>query len=58
LSTDTEVCLTWLAEALQQLSLKRQEKAGDYLEAVLEEILFETKMSPRSSGLSFSTEGL
>jgi hypothetical protein len=47
-----------LAEALQQLSLEGQEKAVGYLEAVLEEVVFETKMPPRSSGLSFSTEGL
>jgi hypothetical protein len=46
-----------LAEALQQLSLKGQEKAVGYLEAVLEEVLFETKMPPRHSGPSFSTEG-
>ena len=59
LSTDTEVlCLTWLAQALQQLSLEGQEKAVGYLEAVLEEVLFETKMPPRSSDPSFSTEGL
>ena len=58
MSTNNEVCLAWLAEALQQLSLEGQEKAVGYLEAVLEEVVFETKMPPRSSGLSFSTEGL
>jgi hypothetical protein len=58
LSTDNEVCLAWLAEALQQLGLEGQEKVVGYLEAVSEEVLFETKVAPRSSGLSFSTEGL
>jgi hypothetical protein len=58
LSTDNEVCLAWLAEALQQLSQEGQEKAVGYLEAALEEVLFETKMPPRPSSLSFSTERL
>jgi hypothetical protein len=58
LSTDNEVCLAWLAEALQQLSQEGQEKAVGYLEAVSEEVLFETKVAPRPSDLSFSTEGL
>jgi hypothetical protein len=58
LSTDNEVCLAWLAEALQQLSQEGQEKAVGYLEVVLEEVLFETKMPPRPSSLSFSTERL
>ena len=57
MSLDNEVCLAWLAEALQRLSLEGQEKAVGYLEALLEEVLFETNMPPRPSGLSFSTEG-
>jgi hypothetical protein len=57
LSVDNDVCLAWLAEALQQLRPEGQKKAVGYLEAVLEEVLFETKMPPRPSGLSFSTEG-
>jgi len=57
LSTDNDICLAWLAEALQQLRPEGQKKAVGYLEAVLEEVLFETKMPPRPSGLSFSTEG-
>jgi hypothetical protein len=52
LSTDNAVCLAWLAEALQQLRPEGQKKAVGYLEAVLEEVLFETKMPPRLSGLS------
>jgi hypothetical protein len=52
LSTDNAVCLAWLAEALQQLRPEGQKKAVGYLEAVLEEVLFEMKMPPRLSGLS------
>jgi len=58
LSTDNEECLAWLADALRRLRLEGQEKAVGYLEAVSEEVLFETKLPPRPSGLSFSTEGL
>jgi hypothetical protein len=58
LSKDNEVCLAWLAEALQRLRPEGQEKVVGYLEAVLEEVLFETKVAPRPSDLSFSTEGL
>ena len=57
MSKDNEVCLAWLAEALQRLHQEGQEKAVGYLQEVLEEVLFETKMPPRPSGLSFSTEG-
>jgi hypothetical protein len=46
LSKDTEVCLAWLAEALQQLRPEGQEKVVGYLEAVFEEVVFETKMVP------------
>ena len=48
LSTDNEVCLAWLAHALQQLRSKGQTKVVSYLEAVSEEVLFETKVLPRS----------
>jgi hypothetical protein len=48
LSTDNTFCLAWLAEALQQLSPEGQKKVVGYLEAVLEEIVFEMKMAPRS----------
>jgi hypothetical protein len=46
LSTDNEVCLAWLAQALRQLRPEGQKKVVGYLEAVLEEVLFETKMVP------------
>jgi len=47
LSMDNAVCLAWLAEALQQLRPGGRKKAVGYLGAVLEEVLFETKMPPR-----------
>jgi hypothetical protein len=60
LSTDTEVCLRWLAEALQQLRPEGQTKVVGYLEAVLEEVVFETKMVPGAyhRGVTYSTEGV
>jgi hypothetical protein len=48
LSTDNEVCLAWLAHALQQLHPEGQTKVVSYLEAVSEEVLFEMKALPRS----------
>ena len=46
LSTDNEVCLEWLAHALQQLRSEGQTKVVSYLEAVSEEVLFEMKARP------------
>ena len=52
MSKDNEVCLAWLEEALQQLRREGQAKgltkAVIYLEAVLDEVVFEMKMAPRS----------
>jgi hypothetical protein len=48
LSKDNEICLAWLADALQQLRPEGRAKAVGYLEAVLEEVVFEMKMAPRS----------
>jgi hypothetical protein len=60
LSKDTEVCLAWLAEALQQLRPEGQEKVVGYLEAVSEEVVFETKMVPGAyhRGVTYPTEGV
>jgi hypothetical protein len=44
LSMDNEVCLAWLADALQQLRQEGRTKSVGYLEAVLEEIVFEAKL--------------
>jgi hypothetical protein len=48
LSKDNEVSLEWLADALQQLRQEGQTKVVGYLEAVLEELVFEMKALPRS----------
>jgi hypothetical protein len=47
LSLDNEVCLVWLEDALQQLRPEGQTKVVSYLEAVFEEIVFETMMASR-----------
>jgi hypothetical protein len=44
---DNEVCLAWLTGALQQLRSEGRTKVVDYLEAVLEEVVFEAKMAPK-----------
>lgn len=46
LGTDNEVCHAWLVGALQQLRPEGQAKVVGYLEAVLEEIVFEMNVSP------------
>jgi hypothetical protein len=58
LSTDNEACLAWLAEALRRARAGGQARVVSYLEAVLVEVLFETKMPPRPPGPTFRTEGL
>jgi hypothetical protein len=45
LSKVNEACLAWLEDALQQLRPERQTKAVGYLEAVLDEVVFEMKMA-------------
>jgi hypothetical protein len=47
-STDNEVCLAWLAEALRRLRPEGRTKVVGYLEAILEEVEFETKTTPTS----------
>ena len=60
MSTGNEMCLAWLANELQQLRLKGRTKVVGYLEAVLEEVLFETEIVsgayPRC--LTYPTEGV
>jgi hypothetical protein len=60
LSKDIEVCLAWLAQALQQLRPEGRTKVVGYLEAVLEEVVFETKMAPGAypRGVTYPTEGV
>ena len=56
MSLDNEACLAWLDGALRRLRAERQEKAVGYLEAVVEEVLFETKMA--SSVVTYPAEGV
>ena len=48
MSTHNDVCLAWLADALRQLRQEGRTKAVGYLEAVLEEVVFEMKVSSKS----------
>ena len=48
MSTHNDICLAWLADALRQLRQEGRAKAVGYLEAVLEEVVFEMKMSSKS----------
>jgi len=56
LSMDNEVCLVWLAGALQQLRQEERTKVVGYLEAVLEEVVLEAKMAPSKSTSSILYE--
>ena len=47
LSLDNEGCLAWLEGALQRLRPEGQKKVLGYLEAVLDEVVFEMKTAPR-----------
>ena len=47
LSIDNGICLAWAAGALQQLRQEGRTKVVGYLEAVLEELVFEGKMAPK-----------
>ena len=40
---DNEICLAWLVDALQQLRQEGRTKAVGYLEAVQEEVVFESR---------------
>jgi hypothetical protein len=59
LSIDDEVCLAWLAEALRRLRPEGQTKVVGYLEAVLDEVLFETKVHTKGAPrlAAYRTEG-
>ena len=56
MSTDNRVCLEWLAGALRRLRPEGQTKVVGYLEAALEEVIFEMKGGP--SGVINSAEGI
>ena len=55
LSTNNEVCLAWLATALQRLRGEGRTKAVSYLEAVAEEVAFETEATPPRRSPSVAT---
>ena len=43
LGTENEACLAWLEDALRRLRAEGQTKMVGYLEAVSDEVLFETR---------------
>ena len=43
LGTENEACVAWLDEALRRLRAEGQTKMVGYLEAVSDEVLFETR---------------
>jgi hypothetical protein len=48
LNAHNDICLGWLTDTLRQLRQEGRTKAMGYLEAVLEEVVFEMKMSAKS----------
>ena len=46
IGVDNEVCLAWLEVALRQAFKDRQPQLWAYLEAVIEEVLFELEVPP------------
>jgi hypothetical protein len=59
LSTDNEACLAWLEDALRRLRAEGQTRAVGYLEAVSDEVLFETRGDApvADHGLPYPPEG-
>ena len=47
LSMDNGICLAWAAGALQQLRQEGRTKVVGYMEAVLEEVVFEAMLAPK-----------
>ena len=43
MSTENEACVAWLEDALRRLRAEGQTKMVGYLEAVSDEVLFETR---------------
>ena len=60
MSTGNEMCLAWLADELHRLRLKGRTKVVGYLEAVLEEVVFETEIVPGACPryATYLTEGV
>ena len=59
MSTDNEACLAWLDEALRRLRAEGRTRVAGYLEAVWDEVLFETRgdASVVDHGLPYPAEG-
>ncbi len=59
MSTHNEACLAWLEDALRRLRAEGQTKMVGYLEAVSDEVLFETRgdASVVDHGLPYPAEG-
>ena len=59
MSTDNEACVAWLEDALRRLRADGQTKMVGYLEAVSDEVLFETRGDATvvDHGLPYPTEG-
>ncbi len=57
MSPDNEICLAWLADALQRLRPEGQSKVVGYLEAALEEVIFEMKKGGPSI-VTYPAEGV
>ena len=59
LGTENDACLAWLDEALRRLRAEGQTKMVGYLEAVSDEVLFETRGDPSvvDHGLPYLAEG-
>ena len=59
MSTDNEACAAWLEDALRRLRADGQTKMVGYLEAVSDEVLFETSGGPSvvDHGLPHPAEG-
>ncbi len=59
MGTENEACLAWLEDALRRLRAEGQTKMVGYLEAVSDEVLFETRgdASVVDHGLPYPAEG-
>ena len=59
MSQETESCLAWLERSLQGLRSEGREKIVGYLQAVLEEALFETEVDTKDAPrvATYRTEG-
>ncbi len=60
MGTENEACLAWLEDALRRLRAEGQTKMVGYLEAVSDEVLFETRGDPSvaNRGLPDLAEGV